>query len=189
MLNSLMNHKQLFHLIGTGLLAIIFAALVLSPAQADIPEMWKGECEVIHVAEKGESLSDIAGLYGVKKQDLIETNFISTPAQLDDGEMLCIPYVMVELKCPAPLVSGIATNHKKLFLWGSNFPKGDSLLVRMREHNQGPYKEVGSVQVKSDNSISGTYKIPPGMSKAELFDVCLRSKKYNFYTCITVTNY
>ena len=181
--------KTLFRIASAVFLCVILSTLFLSSAQAKPSAMWQGNCKLLHSVEKGESLGEIAAMYGVNKQDLADTNFITGSTHLDSEEILCIPYTLVEVDCPTPLFSGMTANHKKLFIWGSYLPQGHSFSVWLRQVNEGPYQQVGSAQVDQDGNLSGTYKVPTNLRKVETFDVCLRSKKFGYYTCTTVVNY
>ena len=186
---SFPHRKTLFRIASAVFLWIILSTLFLSSAQANSSSMWQGNCKLLHVVEKGESLGEIATIYGVSKQDLADTNFITGSTHLESEEILCIPYTLVEVDCPTPLFSGMTANHKKLFIWGSYMPEGHSFSVWLRQVNKGPYRQVGSAQVDQDGNLSGTYKVPTDLRKVEIFDVCLRSKKFGYYTCTTVVNY
>jgi LysM repeat protein len=48
-------------------------------------------CQFIHVVKRGETLSRIARLYGVRVADIVQANGLRDPNRIHPGQLLCIP--------------------------------------------------------------------------------------------------
>jgi len=53
----------------------------------DVPPV----CQFIHVVKRGETLSRIARLYGVRVADIVRANGLHDPHRIYSGQLLCIP--------------------------------------------------------------------------------------------------
>lgn len=68
---------------------VAFAAPV-APAAEAVPS--NSGCSAWHTVRYGETLSEIAKLYGVSQQAIMSTNGISNPSRILAGSSLCIPW-------------------------------------------------------------------------------------------------
>ncbi len=53
----------------------------------DVPPL----CQAVHVVKRGDTLSRIARLYGVRVADIVQANGLRDPDRIFPGQLLCIP--------------------------------------------------------------------------------------------------
>jgi hypothetical protein len=164
------------------LIAILFTAF---PAQAaGTPDLagWKGKCVCLYPVDKGETLTQIARLFGISAQEIADANGISTSTKLKNGQILCIPRVAFKLAFPKAQLSG-SVALKRLYIEGGDFPKLESYSVRIRARNQTTWTRIGVLRTDKNGEFERNFRIPNIFQDVRRFEVCLKHTLKGYTVC------
>jgi LysM repeat protein len=163
------------------LLAVLFSALPAMNAQAAATPT----CAYNHKVRNGQTLEKIASLYGVTVKQLKDANDIDSNNDLEVGMILCIP---AKSNAAKPTFTASASNGK-VRLSGSNFAKGQSMIVRVfgGRFNTSSAK-IGRVKADADGKIAGTFTLTDRLRDETILRVCLKDQRTDALLCQSITN-
>lgn len=118
-----------------------------------------------HVVVRGDTLSDIAGVYGTRQSAIVEVNNLSNPNRLSIGQRLIIPVGPESRPYRAPPVAGFNTGERTTYrvqrgdqLWGiaQNFRTTVSHLMR--------WNDLGSDRIYPGDTLIVYYGVRSNMT-------------------------
>ena len=182
-----MLRKFSYHMSWILLLTILFSALPTPATAAETSELagWKGKCACFYQVEKRDTLTKIARIFGIRAQEIADANFITTSTKLKEGQILCIPRVAFSIAHPKATYQGSVV-FNRLFIHGSNFPKEERFIVRIRALDEESFTRVGVLETDEYGEFENNFRISKDYQNTRRFEVCLKHSVKGYQTCIKV---
>ena len=177
--------KKIHIILRIILLIIFLGAAMPAPVQAAETQPitgWKGPCACYYQVEKRDTVVKIARMFGITAKELADANFITTSTKLKVGSFLCIPKTAIKIVYPKAKLSGtVIFNH--LTITGSNFPKEETFIVRIRARREATWTKLGVIKTKKDGTFERSFRIPKDLQNARYFEVCLKHSQQGYSIC------
>ena len=169
------------------LLTLLFSALPVQTQAADAGEVsaWKGKCACFYQVEKRDTLTKIARIFGIRAQEIADANFITTSTKLKEGQVLCIPRVAFSIVHPKASFQGSVV-FNRLFIHGSNFPKEERFIVRIRALDEESFTRIGVLETDEYGEFENNFRISKDYQNTRRFEVCLKHAVKGYQSCIKV---